>query len=223
MKINWAHTENRSLPFLAQAPVSRGVARVGFTLIEMLVVIAIIGVLAALLINILPAVGETKVRKLVKAELEALVTAIVSYKEKKGFYPPDNANSPGSNSLFYELVGTMKDPPPADIFRTFAGAPLNTVTINAYFGASGFINASTDPTEPAANYYKNLKPRQYATNGAGVVFLLVPYKGAANPNVWNYRLAGSNPGKPIHNPDKYDLWAEVLIGKKKVTIGNWND
>jgi prepilin-type N-terminal cleavage/methylation domain-containing protein len=212
---------------LNRISVSRGAGRGGFTLIEMLVVIAIIGVLAALIINGGPAATEKRVRSRVKVEMTALENAIDSYKQKQGFYPPDNPANSASNSLFYELVGTVKEGA-ADKFDSPLGqAPLDSATINSYFGAGGFINAvvrnPADPKEVPPNYYKNLKSRQFTTNGAGVVFLIVPYKGPANPNVWHYRLAGSSPASPIHNPDSYDLWAEVLIGNKKVMIGNWKD
>src|SRR5688572_6155428 len=61
----------------------------GFTLVEMLVVLAIIGVLAALL---LPAVMSAIVRARTAAvaiELNQLNSAIESYKQDKGDYPPN--------------------------------------------------------------------------------------------------------------------------------------
>src|SRR5580765_111185 len=80
-----------------------------FTLIELLVVIAIIGLLAALLMNLLPRANDMKVRTRVKAELAQVEMAIEHYKEKRGYYPPDHPSNPGTNSLYYELVGTTFD------------------------------------------------------------------------------------------------------------------
>src|SRR5436305_141846 len=92
-------------PHSTAAPCSAS----AFTLIEMLVVIAIIGLLAALLMNLLPRASNMKIRTRVKAELAQVDMAIETYKEKRGYYPPDNPSNPGSNSLYYELVGTTFD------------------------------------------------------------------------------------------------------------------
>src|SRR6266516_2263128 len=78
----------------------------GFTLIEMLVVISIIGVLAALLIGVYPAIQEKRIRARVKVELTGVETAIESYKEKKGFYPPDGPKGTNWPQLYYELTAT---------------------------------------------------------------------------------------------------------------------
>ena len=66
-------------------------ARRGFTLVEMLVVIAIIGVLASLIM----AVGGSAIRQAkrttIKMDISQLESAIIAYKEKYGDYPPDFA------------------------------------------------------------------------------------------------------------------------------------
>lgn len=63
-------------------------ARVGFTLVEMLVVIAIIGVLAALLIpTIYSALGGAKTAAL-GVEVASISNAIEKYKSERGEYPP---------------------------------------------------------------------------------------------------------------------------------------
>jgi len=89
------------------------------------------------------------------------------------------------------------------------------------FNAAGFVNASPDNSE-TKNFYKTLKPGQYLTltNPANVAFTLlaVPYKGPITPNTWRY-----NASMPAHNPDSFDLWADVIIGGKTITIGNWRD
>jgi prepilin-type N-terminal cleavage/methylation domain-containing protein len=71
--------------------------RIGFTLVELLVVISIIAILAGLL---LPVIGSVRRRGQVTAtvlEIQNLKNAIEQYKQKFGDYPPD-----GSNSLVLE-------------------------------------------------------------------------------------------------------------------------
>src|SRR5205823_2147658 len=62
-------------PHSTAAPCSAS----AFTLIEMLVVIAIIGLLAALLMNLLPRASNMKIRTRVKAELAQVDMAIEHY------------------------------------------------------------------------------------------------------------------------------------------------
>ncbi len=61
----------------------------GFTLVEMLVVIAIIGVLAAILVPTLYRVVVKARENRIAQELNQLHLAIESYKQKYGDYPPD--------------------------------------------------------------------------------------------------------------------------------------
>jgi type II secretion system protein G len=61
----------------------------GFTLVEMLVVLAIIGVLVALLIPSVMAAVNAARRAAIAAEISALDKAVEQYKQKKGDYPPN--------------------------------------------------------------------------------------------------------------------------------------
>jgi general secretion pathway protein G len=76
----------------------------GFTLIELLIVIAIIGILAAIAIpNLLNAVQRGK-QKRTMSDMRALATAIESYSVDSNFYPPAACN-PGN----YTASGTTLD------------------------------------------------------------------------------------------------------------------
>lgn len=63
--------------------------RGGFTLVEMLVVVAIIGILAAILIPTLYGVVIRARRARIATELSLLGDAIEAYKQNRGDYPPD--------------------------------------------------------------------------------------------------------------------------------------
>jgi len=178
--------------------------RRAFTLIEMLVVIAIIGILAGLILGVLPAVQEKKIRGRVHAELEAVATVIESYKEKKGFYPPENLKSPDLPALYYELTSSAIPGPSLAAADSFG---INTNIVNF-------------ASEDAHNFYPNVRPTQISTIN-GVSFLAVQARGVNDENMvtWRYR-AGTN---AVHNHDAFDLWADVKIGNKNIAIGNWSD
>ena len=66
--------------------------RAGFTLVEMLVVIAIIGILAGLTIPAVMVVMRRVKEAAIGIEINQLDMACKAYKEKFGEYPPDFAN-----------------------------------------------------------------------------------------------------------------------------------
>src|SRR5688572_27705256 len=61
----------------------------GFTLVEMLVVISIIAILAALLIPAINMAIRAARNAAIGVEINQLATAIESYKQDKGDYPPN--------------------------------------------------------------------------------------------------------------------------------------
>ena len=182
-------------------------ARRAFSLIEMLVVIAIIGLLAALVVGGASHFRETSVRAKVQTELNQVVSAIESYHKKYGFYPQGNGASspdPVKAPLYYELTGTE------------AAAP-----VIAYFGVKGIVN---ELGKEGQNFFSNIgiegKNYKVVPNvPANPLVLTAGYKGPdGDVNPWRY--VSKN---PTNNTETYDLWAEVLVGNKKIVIGNWKD
>ena len=80
-----------------------------FTLIELLIVIAIIGILASLTFPVLGSVKRHQNIQNAQAEMGQLETALNAYKDAFGFYPPDNPANPMVNQLYYELEGTTNN------------------------------------------------------------------------------------------------------------------
>jgi len=219
----------------------------GFTLIEMLVVIAVIVVLAAMLLGMLPAINDKRTRSTVRAELKQLVMAIEAYKAKHGFYPPDNANNIAAPPLFYELVGTTvtSDPNGANTkYRPLNDAPdLTPQNIQDEFGTDGFLNTGPEARE-VKNFFRSLKFVPGRKEGAqftaspfsgntNVFLLRVPARGPRNAtvpeaeqlNTWRYIVAKANTSavNPTNNPNTFDLWADVVIRGRTVSIGNWKE
>src|SRR5438034_4151288 len=138
-----------------------------FTLTEMLMVIAIIGILAELIVGLTGIAGAKKVESRVHAELNQLVGAIESYHKKLGFYPPDHskggAQAPWTTNqlspLYYELTGTEP-----------SGEALQAL------GVAGIANSGTN----SVNFHHNLKSSGFNRlpgNDQEVLLLVVPYKG----------------------------------------------
>jgi general secretion pathway protein G len=120
MAINSRDSKVRSSVFLHPLQSNRG-----FTIVELIVVCAILGVLATMVLN---SVGDLKQRVYISraaAEIRSLEKDIFAYVSEKGSYPPDvnavgvetlkNAVDPWGNAYVYSLIPT----------RTWVG-PLNT-------------------------------------------------------------------------------------------------
>ncbi len=184
--------------------------RAAFSLIEMLVVIAVIGLLAALVIGGASHFRETAVRARVQTELNQVATAIESYHKKYGFYPQGNGDTPSNpvrNPLYYELTGTM--PPVATAAAIFG-----------YFNVKGIVN---DVDREGKDFFPNIgiegKNYKIIDDTTKALGLTVGYRGPEGDiNPWRY--VSKN---PTNNTESYDLWAEVLVGNKKIVIGNWKD
>jgi len=204
-----------------------------FTIIELLMVIAIMAIVAGLIVGLAGVTGDSKKIKRTEAELANLVLLIEQYKTKVGVYPPDNpnGNQPERNVLFYELLGAVRYPAADPIYAT----PFWTNTASELFGAfrvSGIVNArDVGIVDPDANrmhpVLKNLKSDQFAEPFPGTRSLVIPVddKNGQQPNPWNYRLG--NPTN-AHNPESFDLWVEIKLGTtngvpKTKLIGNWKN
>lgn len=94
--------------------------RSGFTLVELLMVFAVIAILAAITFGISSGVRNAQNRAKAKVELAALSQAIEEYKSRYGDYPlhdaslggyPSTAGEPTSSVLLYSLTGRTTQTP----------------------------------------------------------------------------------------------------------------
>jgi prepilin-type N-terminal cleavage/methylation domain-containing protein len=213
---------------------NRRTTSAAFSLIEMLVVIAIIVVVAGLAVGLTTAATDRKNISRAQVERDRLVTLIENYKSKIGVYPPDNAQTPfdpGRNSLFYELAGAVRTtaPPysPADpgyvtSFATISSfATVSKSQLQSAFGIDGVINASDDPTE-IKRVLKDVKSDQRDSVAPNTLSFVVPIDWTSSPvrpNPWRY-ATGTN---AVHNKDSFDLWVEIKVRGQTRIIGNWKE
>lgn len=201
-------------------------ARLGrraFSLIELLVVISIIALLAAMVVNLAPAAREKKIRGRAEALLKEVEMAIENYKSEKGFYPPDNDKNDTRPPLYYELKGALRLDAQGNEFEVQDGSKqrLTAADLTAAFGGkSGIVNSQEAGTDgeagQARDFYPTLNSTHVAAEG-NIKYVVMPYRGTNgdfNPIIYNV-------SQPTHNPKTYDLQIVVLIGTKTVTISNW--
>jgi prepilin-type N-terminal cleavage/methylation domain-containing protein len=213
-----------------------------FTLIELIVVVAIIAIMAGLVFPIVGAVNAKKQISVAQTQLKGIEAAIDGYKTKLGFYPPDNPNSVVTNQLYFELLGTTNDGvgKPPGLWGTVDGsAEIGTTTspnISAVFGVDGFANTSTrarsdDAGASASTFLNNLTPNQVGLLDPAnpkikllVCSVLWPQERTPSPipgnpiiNPWRY-----NSSHPTNNTASYDLWVDLIIRGKTNRVCNWS-
>jgi prepilin-type N-terminal cleavage/methylation domain-containing protein len=206
--------------------------RPAFTLVELLIVIAIMGVLAGFTIPVLKAAKRQQYLSHAKAERALLETAIESYKAAYSFYPPGNPNSALISPLYYELLGTTNR---SGTYQTLDGSAQPVSNPNSAFGLGGFINCnganklSAEDSPAAKNFLPGLKTKQYnvVTNGNGIpVTLLLCSVGGPDPTYQPFGVSDLNPWRysypGINNPGGYDLYVQLVIGGKTNLICNWS-
>jgi prepilin-type N-terminal cleavage/methylation domain-containing protein len=215
-----------------------------FTLIELLAVIAIIGIITGMIVQLAPAVNQNKKRQRVEAEKNKLTLFIDSYQSKFGHYPPDNVNltapvAPGVklpltanqydlytqlNPLLYELAGGINNSNTK--FFAFNGSNFSQVEIPNAFGFQGILNADTElqviyKPLPSPSVYGNYPTWMVGEKNTDVEGLLVPVEmlqtNSPDPSLattTNFWHYDAS-STNRHNPNSYDLWAEFVVGKNK--------
>ena len=218
-----------------------------FSLMELLTVIAIIGLLAAMLVGLYPLASRKMKESATRAQLNQLVSAIESFKNEFGYYPPDNVVSvvngftnvnPYVNQLFYELTGVTVINSGNDQGFTCPTPyhKISSLAAKRAFNTPGFVHASPEGAKLKKGWL-TLKEKNYAAldqtpspDPNAIRLLVVPVdwpKDKFNPatrsagptlNPWRY-----NSSAPTNNLRGFDLWAEFYVGKQLKRIGNWKE
>lgn len=219
--------------------------RHAFTLVELLVVLAIIGIVASLVVGMIGPVKAKQMEAQVSASKNVILLSIQSYQAKLNFYPPDNgflvSASPSfpvgsqynydglaaTNPLIYELTGATNNYLTPGNFSFFDGTSNITSTMYSnVFNRSAVNNGN--PDEPHDFLQSGLNSKSYSaywTNGGLSLYGLivpVPYSPTTTtPNFWHYDSSSTN----RHNQNSFDLWAEYTLptrsGVTIITNGNW--
>jgi hypothetical protein len=147
-----------------------------------------------------------------------------------GHYPPDTPGNPGTNQLYFELLGTTFT---NNIYTTLDGSAvvaaskLATDFRSIPAGAVGGIvntsqGSSGDEGRSASAFLQGLKPGQVATidnSGGNLVKILI----SSVPNSANrLNTICYVSSSPTNNPNSYDLWVDVMINGITNRISNWN-
>jgi prepilin-type N-terminal cleavage/methylation domain-containing protein len=213
-------------------------SRPGFTLVEMLTVITIMSIIAAMVVTMGQNASQKKKIVAVNGGKEKIITMIENYHNKLNFYPPDNAalinytNNPilydsyaATNPLMYELTGATNFDGGTKL-AVFNTNNLSATAYNNVFNRAGVANG--DALEPHNFFQPGPTPKEFgvlATNqGTRFYGLIVPadlVPGNTN-NFWHYDSSSSR----RHNMNSYDLWAEFSIANIHghvtiITNGNW--
>jgi len=203
-----------------------------FTLVELLIVIAIIGVLAGFLFPVLKMVKAAQYKKVARGELEYLATALENYKGKYGAYPPGNSTNSLMPQLYYELSGTYTS---AGNFVTLDGSSTIAIAnVAAAYGVGGFVNCTkggggAEDAATAQNFLSGLSARQVktsVTNNGVATTIIATSVGGPDDRYQPLNTSGLNPFRyqypGVNNPGSYDLWVQLVISGQTNLICNWS-
>src|SRR6266496_999722 len=178
-------------------------ARRAFTLIELIVVIAIIIVLAGLILSTMGYVQKKGARARAETEIAAISAACESYKADNGIYPrgPAAATTIGSTTIPANVTDSL-DP------RT-SGDPTST-TSPTYSQASLYVYTQlsgdlTGNRQPSGKSYLTFKPSMLspADQTQNVQYIRDPFG-----NSYGYSTANqADPTTPKGYNPTFDLWS----------------
>src|SRR5579859_2556744 len=169
----------------------------------------------------------------IRHQREAILNALEAYKTQFGAYPPDHLINltpprvdPLTNTLLYELAGTLYHPGGKQ-FQVGGLEPADESYVTNFFQCRRFRNCSENPQD-----LKHFLPKQAIAwrqlhDDPDVFVLGFDTSSASIPpdlfwqvdgKISSWRYVQSS---PTNNPGKFDLWIELNLDNRVITIGNW--
>ena len=189
--------------------------RAAFTIIELLIVIALIIILAGLILSTLGYVQNKGARSRAETEIAAISAALESYKADNGIYPRGNADLSST---------TPYDTDKLDARTALTPSTYQTASLFLYKQLAGDINANLQRAATAKSYFQ-FRPqmlggtRDTSGNLTAITYIRDPFG-----NSYGYSTAyqGDAASPPIHgyNPT-YDLWSTANSTTQTQWIKNW--
>lgn len=188
--------------------------RAGFTLVELLVVIVIIGLIAALLLPALMKAMCSAKEGSATALISQLASAATMYNTDFAVYPPGKGD--GSKELAYHL--TSKGPKKLPYFEFQPDMLFNGHVVNPVWGAEG---------EPPSHviYYRNNQSTVLSTGASPIGAKKAAVGKAATPVAVKVGVSSSAAlpgGPPVLRKSSFDMWAAGCIFQPTVISSHWS-
>src|SRR4029453_3851697 len=178
-----------------------------FTLIELLIVIAIIIVLAGLVLSTVGYVQKKGARSRAETEIAAMSAACESYKADNGIYPQN-----GDTNTLDPTTSNNFDPTPPLPGQTNAYSLASLYLYEKLFG----VTSGTRSEVPSSRSYFTFKPNMLypSDTSLDVVGLRDPFG-----NLYGYSTKMAATGSGGYNPT-FDLWS-TAGGKTANDVAGW--
>lgn len=192
---------------------SRAARRAAFTLIEVLTVIAIIGILIGLLLPALGAARRYVRQSAIVLEVKAIDGAVEAYKTKYGDYPPDGSN-------LSVLTRHLRK-----AFPNIAATEINLLTTDTFPGtsqqvanfATGAPNGVMDPAEALVFFLGGFSDDPvYPISGPGGPIFIMDQSG----NQVKSDTAASNRASIQYNADRSNWLYDFSKGVLSIDVDN---